>query len=324
MRVFTTVYTLLLVYIIAALVFWFISLQKQSRMIYEKDVATLHIQIDSIANPGLYQSTLQTHEEKKESRTKQYTGEGVTFLLVILIGAAVVYASFRRSVQLSRQQHNFMLSVTHELKSPIAAVKLNLQTLERHKLDEEKEKKLIDRSISEANRLNDLCNNMLIASQMEGRQYVSAKEQLNFTDIVRESASEYHSRYPGRFEKIDIADVDCKFAGDRLLLQLAVNNLLENAVKYSPADKPIDVLLFRRNKCAVLQVKDQGPGVADKEKRRIFNKFYRLGNEETRKTKGTGLGLYLTSKIIKRHKGKIRVMDNVPAGAIFEIQLPFC
>jgi signal transduction histidine kinase len=320
MRFFTTVHLLLLMYIIAALIFWGLSLQKQSKTLYSLEVANLHEKVDSVAYPHEYDAQLQVLNKKLDSRKKQYIGEGSTFMLVILIGAAVVYSSFRRSIRLSRQQNNFMLSVTHELKSPIAAMKLNLQTLERHQLDEQKKKMLTERCIHESNRLNDLCNNMLLASQMEGRQYVAAKERINLSELVERSTADYAGRYTGRF----IANVtdDININGDRLLLEMALNNLLENAVKYTPADKPVTVTLQIKKNTACLQVADQGLGISDKEKSKIFNKFYRVGNEETRKTKGTGLGLYLTAKIVKQHKGKISVTDNNPQGSIFEISIP--
>lgn len=320
MRFFTTVYTLLLVYIIAALVFWGLSLQKQSKIIFEMEKQNLHEKIDSTINPLAYQSKLQELESKKARRKSQYIGEGSTFFAVIIIGAVVVYSSFRRSVRLSRQQNNFMLSVTHELKSPIAAMKLNLQTLERHKLDEEKKNQLVARCIYEANRLNDLCNNMLIASQMEGRQYRSAKEKVDLSVLVEHALEDYMVRYPGRFEEGSIFRAELN--GDRVLLNMAINNLLENAIKYTPDDKVISIQLTTANNIATLQVIDQGIGIPDKEKSKIFNKFYRVGNEETRKTKGTGLGLYLTSRIVQQHRGKISVKDNEPQGSIFEISLP--
>ena len=105
-------------------------------------------------------------------------------------------------------------------------------------------------------------------------------------------------------------------------MEMALNNLLENAVKYTPADKPVSVSLLRKKHIAQLQVADEGPGIPDKEKPKIFNKFYRVGNEETRKSKGTGLGLYLTARIVKQHKGKISISDNQPRGSVFEISLP--
>lgn len=320
MRLFTSVYILLLAYIIAALVFWGLSLNKQSGKIFEQERLLLAAKLDSVAQPLEYQSHLHELEDKKRRRKSQYIGEGSTFLLIILIGASVVYSSFRRSIRLSKQQNNFMLAVTHELKSPIAGIKLNLQTLERHQLDEDKKDMLVKRCISESNRLNDLCNNMLIASQMEGRQYVALKEKTDFTALVESSLNDYMTRYPGRMEEAEMNQ--STLLGDKLLLQMAVNNILENAIKYTPADKAIVVSLTTKENMAVLRVADNGPGIPDNEKKKIFNKFYRIGSEATRKSKGTGLGLYLTSKIVKQHKGKIIVKDNRPSGAIFEITLP--
>ncbi|MBS1688713.1 MAG: two-component sensor histidine kinase [Bacteroidetes bacterium] len=320
MRFFSSVHLLLLGYIIAALIFWYISLQKQNDRILAQEVVLLETRIDSAAQPDVYNRDMGILIKSHHMRTSQYLGEGTTFLVVILIGASVVWSSFRRSLRLSRQQNNFMLSVTHELKSPLAAMKLNLQTLERHHLDEEKTKQLIDRCIKESNRLNDLCNNMLFASQIEGRQYVPAKEKFDLSELVEDAVTDYAHRYPRVFEE-DILE-GCKLAGDKVLLHMAVNNLLENAVKYAPADKPITITLTRKQDNAIIQVIDQGPGISNEEKKKVFNKFYRIGSEESRKSKGTGLGLYLTCKIISQHKGKISVKDNTPTGAIFEICLP--
>ena len=213
-----------------------------------------------------------------------------------------------------------MLSVTHELKSPIAAMKLNLQTLEKYQLDEEKRNRLIDQCIRESNRLNDLCNNMLVASQIEGGQYKPAREIVDLATLVHECARDYEQRYPGRFTE-EIMDSG-NITGDRVFLQMAINNLLENAVKYTPADTTVHIHLAAKNHHFCLQIIDSGSGIPDAEKKKVFNKFYRIGNESSRKSKGTGLGLYLTAKIIGQHKGRISVKDNKPQGSIFEVSLP--
>jgi signal transduction histidine kinase len=320
-RFFTTVHLLLFAYIVAALLFWGFSLNRQSIRIFEGERDALHHRIDSVAQPVQYQQELAQLRAKLNSRTKQYLGEGSTFLVMIIIGAAVVYSSFRRNIRLSRQQNNFMLAVTHELKSPIAAMKLNLQTLEKRRLTPEQQELLVERCIGEANRLNDLCNNMLIASQMEGRHYQTAREEIDFSELVEEAVEDYAARYPQRFSEDGIPGL--RLSGDKLLLQMAVNNLLENAIKYSPAGTPITVTLHRSEEgLGVLRVADEGHGIPEAEKNKIFQKFYRIGNESTRRSKGTGLGLYLTRKIVTQHKGSIAVKNNTPTGSIFEICLP--
>jgi K+-sensing histidine kinase KdpD len=107
--------------------------------------------------------------------------------------------------------------------------------------------------------------------------------------------------------------------GDPLLLQILVNNLVENAVKYSPKTSPIRVRLSAGEKAVVLQVTDEGPGIPDNEKNKVFDKFYRIGNENTRVAKGTGLGLFLCKKIAEDHHATIRLTDNTPTGCIFTV-----
>lgn len=321
MKFFTTVYVLLLCYIIAALSFWWISLGKQSMVIFNQEMNTLKQSVDSNRVPVLYARKQSEIEERKHMRSSQYIGEGVTFLVVILIGAAVVYNSFRRSVKLSKQQRNFMLSVTHELKSPIAAMKLSMQTMQKHRLEEEKQKQLLARCVHEADRLNDLCNNILIASQMEGGLYENAPERIDFSQLLQHCFDVYNARYPNRFTAVITDGIGV--LGDELLLQLAINNLLENAVKYTPASELIKVVLQRNDNKVLLQIMDKGIGITDEEKKKVFEKFYRIGSEETRKTKGTGLGLYLTKMIVQQTKGTILVKDNKPSGSIFEITLPY-
>ncbi|MFT4061184.1 MAG: HAMP domain-containing sensor histidine kinase [Edaphocola sp.] len=320
MRLISFLYFLLLVYIIAAIVFWGVSLNKQSALIVSNEIETLRTRMDSTTRPNEYQAAFKAIKERENSRKRQYLGEGATFLIIILIGAAVVYTSIRSNHLLARQQSNFILSVTHELKSPIAAVKLNLQTLARRKLDEQTQQQLIKRSVDEANRLDDLCNNLLLASQMESRHYKATEERINLSDVAQDSLHAYEHR--SKHQVLGRIEEDCFVSGDRLLYRLAINNLLENAIKYTPPDTTISLELSRQDDDLVLSVTDEGPGISDEEKSKVFKKFYRIGNENARKTKGTGLGLYLTSKIVQQFKGSISVRNNEPKGTIFEITVP--
>jgi signal transduction histidine kinase len=102
---------------------------------------------------------------------------------------------------------------------------------------------------------------------------------------------------------------------------MAVNNLLDNAVKYSPKENPVSIELHHQDTRLNLKIRDEGAGIADTEKKKIFEKFYRLGNEATKRAKGTGLGLYLTRKIVTNHHGQLFVENNLPNGSVFIIQL---
>jgi signal transduction histidine kinase len=312
LAVATTVYWILLAYIITGLVWWFIDLQNQNHKM-------THYQLQQLKLDDPYfearMNAIQTEENKK---TAQYIGEGSTFLLVLLIGALYVYREVRRQIRLQLQQQNFMMAVTHELKTPIAVTKLNLETLQKHKLDETKQQKMIQAALQETNRLDTLANNILVASQLEGGGYVQVKESLDLSSLVQQSMQDYRLRFPERRWEAHI-EPGISIYGDFLLLQMLVNNLVENALKYSPRESMITVSLEKKGRHIQLSVKDEGPGIPDEEKKKIFGKFYRTGQETTRQTKGTGLGLYLCRKIAEDHKAVLKVTDNSPVGSIFTV-----
>jgi K+-sensing histidine kinase KdpD len=131
----------------------------------------------------------------------------------------------------------------------------------------------------------------------------------------------FAKRYPNRKFEIDVPEEVNAF-GEEFLIRLVLNNLIENAIKYTPSNMPISVALAENNQQIMISVADLGNGIADKDKSKVFEKFYRLEDEQIRKTKGTGLGLYLSSKIIDDHKGELSVSDNHPNGCIFKIVLP--
>ena len=133
--------------------------------------------------------------------------------------------------------------------------------------------------------------------------------------------TEFSERFPKRVINFDYT-ADPHVVGDKLLLRLAFNNLLENALKYSPVSEPIKVSIEEKPASLLIAFSDQGAGIPEPEKKKVFEKFYRIGDEITRQTKGTGLGLYLTKKIIHDHKGSVEVQKNIPTGSVFFIELP--
>jgi two-component system sensor histidine kinase CiaH len=308
----TTVYWVLLAYIIAGLGWWFIALQTQNRQ-----MAAYKLQELKMDDPS-YESRLIAISAEADRKTAGYIGEGATFLLLILVGALFVYREVRRQIRLQLQQQNFMMAVTHELKTPIAVTKLNLETLIKHRLDEDKQKKIIRTALQETDRLDALANNILVASQLEGGGYDRSKEELDLSGLVQRSVQELRQRHPQRRWE-DAIEPDCSLSGDPLLLQMLVSNLAENAIKYSPKEGVITIVLHKNRSHTFLQVKDEGPGIPEEEKKKIFDKFYRTGQEKTRSTQGTGLGLYLCRKIAQDHKATIKVNDNSPVGSIFTV-----
>lgn len=248
-------------------------------------------------------------------------GEGGVFLGLLMWGSFVTLRSIRKEVGLARQQKNFLLSITHEFKSPLASIKLYLQTLQRHDLDADREAAFIQGAINDTERLNNLVENALLANLIDHNGYSFNKEELNLSAFIRLLLQ----KLPGANQRnrIDgqIEDGISIFA-DRNAISVLFSNLLENAIKYSPADSTIRITLVKDRGQARLQFIDEGIGVPAAEKKNIFRKFYRIGKEETRKTKGTGLGLYIVKYIIDEHGGDITVADNTPKGSIFDVHLP--
>ncbi|WP_037360661.1 sensor histidine kinase KdpD [Asinibacterium sp. OR53] len=312
LAIVTVVYWFLLLYMIAALSWWFIALEKQN-----KEISTIRLQELKKDDPAYFAKAVQIGEAKNR-KTSQYIGEGMTFLALVVLGAVFVFRTARKQIRFVQQQQNFMMAVTHELKTPIAVTRLNLETLQRRKLDEGKQEQLISNSLQETNRLNALCNNMLLAAQLESGVNFTTQPELNFTDLLEGCIDDFKNRFPSREIKEEIEE-GVYLKGEDLLLQMLVNNLVENAMKYSLPASAITVKLAASDDEVLLAVTDEGSGIPDTERKKIFNKFYRIGNENTRSAKGTGLGLYLCAKIAERHNGSISVTHNQPQGSIFTV-----
>lgn len=314
----TVIYWLMLTYIVAALVWWFISLERQNHSLADFQVKQLNATVDSAVSQPLYMQEYQRIQKARKRITTMHISEGLFFLALIIITAVIVFRSVRRQFRVQRQQQNFMMAVTHELKTPVSVARLNLETMLKYTLDPEKQKKLLRNTLEETTRLNALTNNILVASQLEGGGYQFAKEELDLSALLKDAIQDFRQRFPDRHFEEDITpDTDVK--GDPLLLQLLISNLLENALKYSPRNQPVKIMLHKLPLQVRLTVSDGGQGVPDEEKKKIFNKFYRIGNEATRKTQGTGLGLYLCSKIARDHNADISVTNNIPHGSIFAV-----
>ena len=308
------IYWVLLAYIVAALIFWFFTLNKQNQLMSDLKMSGVS------GNGPLASEKRRNIEQERDRKVSQYIGEGATFFLVILTGAIFVFRAVRRQLAFSQEQQNFMMAVTHELKTPIAVAKLNLETMQMRKLDEDQQQRLLYNTLQETNRLNALCNNMLISSQIEAGGYRMEKQELNLGALVAHCAEDFKVRFPQRDIKTS-ANETVYVTGDALLLQIVTNNLLDNALKYSPKDSCITAEVVQTDLVAEIRIKDNGPGIDDEEKKKVFDKFYRLGNEATKRAKGTGLGLYLSKKIIQNHGGNIFIQNNVGGGSIFTVQI---
>lgn len=266
--------------------------------------------------------------EKYQTLFKEYKrqewmifGEASVFVLTLVAGMWFIHKSYNRHMEANQQQRNFLLSITHELKSPIASIQLVLETLLKRDLPKPKSDQLAQTALNENERLLRLVENLLLTAKLENT-YQPNFEEINLDELLLDLTAKARSRHQKALIDYQSTHKIPLMKLDRASMVLLFNNLVDNAVKYSEKAAVININLKEANKGISLQVSDQGIGIDGKEKKKVFNKFYRVGSEETRKTKGTGLGLFIVDQILKAHKGSIQIADNQPQGTIFNIFIP--
>jgi signal transduction histidine kinase len=247
------------------------------------------------------------------------SSEGAVFIGLLLLGTYQIRKTFRKENELAARQKNFLLSVTHELKSPIASAKLQLQTLQHRELTKTQQLEIIQNTISDTERLHQLVENILLAANIENNIFSLNRESIDLSAYLEENLRQTIGLFNYKQKIVLDIEKDIRMKIDRTSFPSIVLNLFENAVKYSDPGSTITIGLKKHREGVVLSVKDEGRGIPAEEKKNIFEKFYRIGNEETRKTKGTGLGLFIVKHLVELYGASITVKDNVPKGTVFEI-----
>ena len=315
--------TLVIGYMILAFGWWSYHLWCQNDLLFEARNDLLEARFTR-KNQGLNLTQLHETAEYKgivrqwSKGRRMIVAEALFFIFCLAFGLWVIHRSANREVTLARQRRNFLLSITHELKSPIASLRLALDTLCKHELPREKLEMLCRNGLKDASRLQTLVEDLLLAARLEDNWRPLA-EPVDLPAVVRDAVAGLQIRFPKANIRAELATDFAPVLADRSGLVAVVQNLLENAVKYSPEGAPVEVAASRSNGHLTLRVADQGYGIPDAEKQAIFEKFYRLGNEETRQATGTGLGLYIVQQVVKAHGGNIQVQNNKPAGTVFTV-----
>lgn len=266
---------------------------------------------------SLYQKTYNPAELSK--KTYMLIGEGVVFLVILLGITFMIRRSLKRERAFNDLQENFLQSVSHELKTPLASIGLFIETLQKHELSDEKREDIYARSLTEVTRLNHLISDILTARNIESENYFIHKQNIQLDEYIEDKVKTLKQTLMKDFE-VNLETQPISAALDKEAMDGIVYNLVENACKYSPTQSVIDIKLFKKGEKIVLQIADQGSGLDDIAKEKVFTKFYRVENETTRKSKGTGLGLYITKFLVEKQNGKIFLKDNEPNGLIAEIQ----
>lgn len=311
------IFYLLVLYVVLQLSWWSYLLINLNKDYYETKIN--HILTQEQTSETV--SEIAWLKKRLNEKYLMVAGEGIVFLSLLGFGIYQARKAYLREFQVAQQQKNFMMSITHEFKSPIAGIRLSVETLLKRDMEREKQTTVLQRALNETDRINFLVENILTATRIE-----AASMELHLTDIdlsktisdylQTKKSSEANHTFSG------MIDPDIHIMADKNAIISLVMNLVENAEKYTPFNTLIEIKLSRINNDVFLQVCDQGPGIPDSEKRKIFEKFYRIGNEETRSSKGTGLGLYICRFIALKHKATMAVKDNYPQGSIFEIKFP--
>lgn len=313
------VFYLLVFYVMAQFMWWTYLIYDLNQENFEQQRVIVQLEERQFENPLLQEEQMRQRSNK---RIWMIAGEGAVFLILLGLGAYYTQRSFSREQAVAQQQRNFLLSVTHELNTPLASIKLYLQTLLIRKMDEERQQEILTNAVSETDRLKGLVDNVLLATRMETSGYQFQRELMNLSDFIEKYRQSplFTTLTSHRLQWEFPPNIQWKM--DEMALTSVLNNLIENAVKYSPSDTDVTISVQAQNGQVILRVADQGQGIAPEEHEKIFQKFYRSGDEDTRNTKGTGLGLFIIQYAVSGLGGRIEVKANTPKGSIFEAIFP--
>ncbi|MBS1767295.1 MAG: HAMP domain-containing histidine kinase [Acidobacteria bacterium] len=266
---------------------------------------------------------LRRMEQDRRMALWRAAGEAIFLAAAILGGFTLIYRKLTEEMDLKLRQRNFTASVTHELKTPIASLRVWMETLFDRELSGEQRGKIRTRMDQDLERLAELVNNLLDVARSEAGSMEIRPEPLELGPWLRGIAEAMDQKLgPGSLGlRLDLADGIWTFA-DPKTLGMVIENLLSNAFKYAAPPRSTTVSLDARGDEAILVVSDQGAGIAPKDLSRVFQRFYRVGDEMTRSVPGTGLGLFLAREIVQRHGGDIRASSRGPGfGSTFTLRL---
>lgn len=312
---------LVISYMLISMGWWTILLNKKNNETYQSRLEL--IQKDRLLQSSHEKSLAEESKEIVEEHKRQkymIFGEAIVFGLMLVAGIWLIYRTFKKEYALSQQQNNFLLSITHELKTPLASIGLTLDTFKNRELTQNQKNTLADNAQEETKRLENIVENLLVSSRLHSKTTLN-KEAISISQLINDIESKIISQYPNQTIVNEIDD-QLEINADRESYRIVIKNIIENALKYSPTHGVVKLRFFKSSDEITISCEDQGSGISDQEKKRVTEKFYRVGNEETRKTKGTGLGLYLVDQIVSAHGHTLKITDNVPKGTIISIIVP--
>jgi two-component system sensor histidine kinase SenX3 len=225
--------------------------------------------------------------------------------------------------RLDAVRRDFVANISHELKTPIGGISILAEAIAEGSNEPEMVKNFSERMIIEAARLSHLVQEIIDLSRIQD-QNTTQNSQIVFLKLVIEEAI-YQSKVRAEKRQVEInfvCEEDIEFFGDRKQLVIAISNLVENAINYSPERTTVNVLLKKNEEIAEITITDQGVGIAEEDIDRIFERFYRVDSARSRETGGTGLGLSIVKHVISNHGGDVQVWSVLGTGSTFTVLLP--
>ena len=252
---------------------------------------------------------------------------GIIFFALIITGLILNTIFLVREIRRSEQHDAFLNAVTHELKTPIASIKLYLETLKTREVPPEKRHEFYDVMLADSDRLLHTVDQVLTAGRTSERRRQQVSSELNIAETLSDSIAIVRSRYalPDDVIRMTEPSRDLKVLGNEEDLRTAFVNLFDNAVKYSGEEKRITIRTKTNalNNKVDIFIRDNGIGIPAGELKRVFKRFHRVANEASKTTKGTGLGLAIVRSIIQQHGGRVHVDSKGEGrGTTFVVQLP--
>jgi two-component system phosphate regulon sensor histidine kinase PhoR len=222
-------------------------------------------------------------------------------------------------------RQDLVATVSHELRTPLAAIYGAALTLRRNdvELEAELRDKLLEVVVEESERLSDIVNDLLLASQLDSETLQVQIEQCDAREIAQLEIDAARTHLPENIElELDAPEALPIVAADAGQLRQVLSNLIDNAIKYSPAGGMVNVAVLSVDHNVRFSISDSGLGIPPAEQRRIFEKFFRLDPDMTRGIGGTGLGLYICRELVRRQGGRIWVESNNGKGSAFNVEIP--
>lgn len=297
--------------------------EKRAVLLSELRQAFPHLEVEDdrvYVNP----ERLKAYRSEQMRYLRMLAYEGPFFLLAMLFGLYIIGRSLKSEQEFKRRQQNFLMAASHEFRTPISTLRLLAQTLQMRELSREKQLAYLTHMSHEIDRLEDLSERFLATSRLAQGMGTIKPERHDLNQAVSRFLAQQQNTLVARGATLYLepSPTPLPVDLDPEAFSLVLSNLLDNAVKYSPApQKPVWVRLRREGSQAVLEVEDRGVGLPKGELRQIFEPFYRVGDEQTRRTQGLGLGLYLVKSITELMGGRVWA-EALPQGSRFVLSLP--